>query len=53
MEENEVVSDCQYGFRRARSCITNLLRFYTRVIDAIDERDGWVDTVYLNIKKGF
>ena len=31
----------------------NLLSFYTRVIDAIDERDGWVDTVYLDIKKAF
>ena len=44
MEENEVVSNCQYGFRKARSCITNLLSFYTRAIDAVDERDGWVDT---------
>ena len=51
LEKNEVVSNCQYGLRKARSCITNLLSFYTRVIDAIDERDGWVDTVYLDIKK--
>ena len=53
LEENEVVSNFQYEFRKARLCVTNLLSFYTRVIDAIDERDGWVDTVYLNIKKGF
>ena len=37
LEENDIVSNCQYGFRKARSCITNLLSFNTRVIDAIDE----------------
>ena len=33
--------------------MTNLLSFYTRVIDVVQERDGWVDTVYLDIKKAF
>ena len=35
LEENEVVSNCQFGFRKGRSCVTNLLSFYTRVIDAV------------------
>ena len=30
-----------------------LLSFYSRVIDELQERDGWVDTVYLDLKKAF
>lgn len=38
LEENEVVSKCQFDFRKGRSCVTNLLSFYTRVMDAVQER---------------
>ncbi len=31
----------------------NLLSFYLRVIYAVQERDGWVDGVYLDSKKAF
>ena len=53
LEKNEIINDCQFGFRQERSCVTNLLSFYTRVIDEVQGRDGWVDTVFLDIKKAF
>ena len=31
----------------------NLLSFYTQVIKRTEDRDGWVDVVYLDIKKEF
>ena len=52
-EEYEVISERQFGFRQGRSCLTNLVCFYSRVTDAVQERDGWVDTVYLDLKKAF
>lgn len=53
LEDNQVISEKQFGFRKGRSCVTNLISFYSRVIDGLDGRDGWVDTVYLDIKKAF
>ena len=35
LEDNKLVSDRQFGFRKVRSCITNLLSFYSRVVDII------------------
>ena len=31
----------------------NLLSFYSRVTDAVQERKGWVDCTYLDLKKAF
>ena len=53
LEENELVTQKQFGFRKGRSCVTNLLSFYTRVSESIQERDGWVDSIYLDFKKAF
>ena len=53
LEQENIITECQFGFRKERSCLTNLLCFYSRVIDGLQERDGWVDTVYLDIKKAF
>ena len=53
LEDKEIITDRQFGFRKGRSCITNLLSFYTRVIDTVDERDGWVDAVFLDLEKAF
>ena len=52
LEERGIVKDNQFGFRKGRSCVSNLLSFYTRVIDEIQNRDGWVDAIYLENKKG-
>ena len=53
LEEGKVLTRCQYGFRRGRSCSSNLMSFYSRVVDIVQERDGWVDGVYLDLKKAF
>lgn len=46
LEGNDVQTGRQFGLRN-RSCVTNLLSFYSRVVDVLRERDGWVDCVYL------
>ena len=53
LEDRNVLTDRQFGFRSGRSCTSNLLAFYSRVIDEVQERDGWVDGVYLDLKKAF
>ena len=53
LEDNRVISNRQFVFRQGKSCVTNLISFYTRVIEGIENRDGWVDAVYLDIKKAF
>ena len=53
LEESNTLTGRQFGFRSGRSCVTNLLSFYSRAIDIIQERDGWADCVYLDLKKAF
>lgn len=53
LENQKLISNNQFGFRKGRSCVTNLLNFYSRVIEGVQERDGWVDCVYLDLKKAF
>ena len=53
LEDRNVLTERQFGFRSGRSCTSNLLAFYSRVIDEVQERDGWVDGVYLDLKKAF
>ena len=53
LERHELISQKQFGFREGRSCVSNLLSFYTRVSESIQVRDGWVDSIYLDFKKAF
>ena len=53
LEVTNTLSGGQFGFRRERSCITNLLSFYSEVIDVTQEREGWVDCIYLDLKQVF
>ena len=53
LEEDSVLTNCQYGFRRGRSCSSNLISFYSRIVDIVQDREGWVDGVYLDLKKAF
>ena len=53
LEKHKMISNKQFGFREGRSCVTNLLCFYDRVSEILQERDGWVDCVYLDFKKAF
>ena len=53
LEDNKILTDRQFGFREGRSCMTNLVSFYSRVIDIVQEREGWADCIYLDLKKAF
>ena len=53
LEETGSLEECQFGFRNGKSCTTNLLSFYSRLVDIVQERDGWVDCVYLDLRKAF
>ncbi len=41
-----MLTDSQFGFRKGKSCVTNLLSYYDRVAETMQERDGWVDSIY-------
>ena len=52
IESNGLIQDSQHGFRRGRSCLTNLLIFLDKVTRDVDEgRD--VDAIYLDFAKAF
>ena len=53
LEKNRVLTVQQYGFRKGSSCSSNLIAFYSKVTDIVKEREGWVDAVYLDLKKAF
>lgn len=53
LERMKVITEAQFGFRRGKSCVTNLLCFYSRVIEVVQEREGWADCVYLDLRKAF
>ncbi len=48
-----MLTDSQFDFRKGKSCVTNLLSYYDRVAETKQERDGWVDSIYLDFKKAF
>ena len=37
LEDNKLIRNSQHGFRRNRSCLTNLLEFMETVADSLDE----------------
>ncbi len=45
LESKMILSDEQFGFREGRSCVTNLLRYYSRIVDITQESDGWTDCI--------
>ena len=53
LEKEKIINESQFGFRQGRSCVTNLICFYSRVIDIVQERDGWADCIFLDLKKAF
>lgn len=52
LEDNGLLSDAQHGFRRNRSCMSNLLQYLNKVTEALDEGIP-VDIVYYNYSKAF
>jgi len=47
LEDNHLITDSQHGFRKGRSCLTNLLEFLDKVTGCIDTGEN-VDIVFLD-----
>ena len=52
LEDNEILSPSQHGFRRNKSCLTNLLEYWNQVTEALD-RGHPVDIVFFDFSKAF
>ena len=52
LESNNLISDSQHGFRRGRSCLTNLLEFFHNMFSLYDKSRA-IDILYLDFKKAF
>ena len=53
LKERGFLSEGQHGFREGRSTLTNLLEFYDKVSEILQERNGWADCIYLDFQKAF
>ena len=51
--KHKMLTGKQFGFRQGRSCVSNLLCYYDRVTDIMQNREGWVDSIYLDFSKAF
>ncbi|KAK4831372.1 hypothetical protein QYF61_017503 [Mycteria americana] len=51
-QDNQGIKPRQHGFRKGRSCLTNLISFYDKVTRLMDEGKA-VDVVYLDFSKAF
>jgi len=52
LERNTLIRDSQHGFRKGRSCLTNLLAFLDKVTESIDN-GLCVDVIFLDFAKAF
>ena len=52
LESNNLISDSQHGFRRGRSCLTNLLEFFHDMFNLYDKSRA-IDILYLDFQKAF
>ena len=52
LNEHNIIKDSQHGFTRGRSYLTNLLEFFEKVYEMIDEGKP-VDVIYLDFAKAF
>jgi ribonucleases P/MRP protein subunit RPP40 len=52
LEENNLIYNSQHGFRRNRSCLTNLLEFTERAATSLDSGNQ-LDIIYLDFQKAF
>ena len=52
LETNKLLRTSQHGFRKGRSCLTNLLTFLDRVTDGLDRGES-VDVIFLDFAKAF
>ncbi|RMC22179.1 hypothetical protein DUI87_03052 [Hirundo rustica rustica] len=52
LQDGQGIRPSQHGFRRGRSCLTNLVSFYDQVTRLVDAGKA-VDVVYLDFSKAF
>ena len=52
LEENNLLPDGQHGFRARRSCLTQLLSYWDKILEQMEEGKG-VDAVYTDFAKAF
>ena len=52
LEENDLLPDGQHGFRAQRSCLTQLLSYWDKILDSLEEGKG-VDVIYTDFAKAF
>ncbi|KAK4827692.1 hypothetical protein QYF61_020826 [Mycteria americana] len=52
VQANQGIRPSQHGFRKGRSCLTNLISFYDKVTRLVDEGKAG-DVVYLDFSKAF
>ncbi|RMB93593.1 hypothetical protein DUI87_30292 [Hirundo rustica rustica] len=52
LQDGQGIRPSQHGFRRGRSCLTNLITFYDQVTCLVDAGKA-VDVVYLDFSKAF
>ena len=50
--EHKLINPSQHGFRKARSCLTNLLCFFEEITKWVDEGSP-VNVIYLDFQKAF
>ena len=51
-EDNNLINDSQHGFRKGRSCLTQLLTHYDEILRQIEEGHQ-VNVLYIDFEKCF
>ena len=52
LDDNNLIRDTQHGFRKGRSCLTNLLAFFDEATESFD-KGKQLDVSYLDFSKAF
>jgi hypothetical protein len=52
LSQNQLLNPTQHGFMAKRSRLTQLIEYYTKILDLLEEH-GTVDAVYLDFAKAF